>query len=238
MEISLVIPAFNEENYIGGTLEAVAKNAPGAFKEIIVVDNASTDKTGEVAARYPGVQVIREPRKGTNNARERGFRATTGDLVAFIDADTRIRKGWVDKIKRAFERDSNLACMTGPYWFYDLPKYQAVLLWLNWHFAIIGHILTSAMGVTGNMVLRRSVLEKMGGFDTSLTFHGDDVDTALRASKFGRVRFTFSIILDSSGRRYRSFGVLPTIGFYIANTVRTVFNISPTKESSDALHVR
>lgn len=234
MELSLVIPAYNEEAWIGKTLESVAKHAPGRFKEIIVVDNASTDKTADVARAYPGVRVVREERKGTNYARECGYRMATGDVIALLDADTLMRPGWTDKVLRAFERDPNLVCITGPYWFYDMPIWKATLLWLNWHFTIIGHFFTSAMGVTGNMALRRSVLEQMGGFDTSLTFDGDDVDTALRASRFGRVRFTFSIILDSSGRRYQKFGTLRTIWFYIRNTIRAVFGMRPNDGSVTA----
>lgn len=222
MDISLVIPAHNEEKYIGATLESVSKHAPGKFKEIVVVDNVSTDSTAGVAASYSGVRVVREERKGTNHARECGFRHTTAAFVAFLDADTLLRPGWLEKVERAFARDERLVCLTGPYWFYDLPRFEATLLWLNWHFALIGHYFTNAMGVTGNMVLRRTALECMGGFDTSLTFDGDDVDTALRASKFGRVHFTFSIILDSSGRRYRTHGVLPTLYMYVRNTVNVI----------------
>ncbi len=219
MEISLVIPAHNEEAFIGKTLESVLQNAAGKFKEIIVVDNASDDGTAEVAGKYAGVRVIREDRKGTNHAREAGFRATTAPYVAFLDADTLMRPGWMDKVEHYFRRDPALVCLTGPYWFYDLPLPTAFLLWANWHFALIGHYFTNAMGVTGNMVLRRDTLERMRGFDTTLTFEGDDVDTALRASRFGTVKFTFSIILDSSGRRYRAAGILPTLVFYIRNAL-------------------
>lgn len=226
MDISLVIPAYNEEDYIGSCIEYAQKY--DGFKEIVVVDNASTDRTAEVAARYPGVRVVREDRKGTGYARDIGYRATTADIVAFVDADTHIRPHWRDRIVRAFERDPRLVCLTGPYWFYDLPKITAVLLWLNWRLTLIGNLFTGPLGVGGNMALRRTALDAMGGFDTSITFYGDDVDVTRRAGRVGRVRFTFRIIIDSSGRRYRKFGVLRTLALYIRNGFVSAFHARPT----------
>jgi glycosyltransferase involved in cell wall biosynthesis len=225
MEISLVIPAFNEENYIGACLEHALKH--DGFKEIIVVDNGSTDKTADVARGYAGVTVITEPRKGTGFARDTGYRATTADIIAFVDADTFIRPQWRDRIVRAFDHDPRLVCITGPYWFYDLPLPTAMLLWLNWRLSLIGNLFTGPLGVGGNMALRRDTLERMNGFNTSIRFYGDDVDVTRRAKAFGRVRFTFSIIIDSSGRRYKKFGVRRTLGLYIRNGFLSAFTKEP-----------
>lgn len=232
MQLSLVIPAYNEEKWIGGTLESVLKNARGKFSEIIVVDNASTDTTGDVARSYPGVRVVREDRKGTGYAREAGFRAASGDIIAFLDADTRMRSHWPDCVLQAFTRDEKLACVTGPYWFYDLPRIARMFLWINWHFAIIGNFFTGTLVVGGNFAIRRRVLEQMGGFDTSITFHGDDVDTGLRAAKFGKVRLRFDLALDSSGRRYDRFGVLHMVGVYIRNGFVGAFMRNPQYTNS------
>ncbi|MGH7240874.1 MAG: glycosyltransferase family 2 protein, partial [Candidatus Saccharimonadales bacterium] len=63
VRISLVIPAYNEESHLADCLEAaLAQTMP--FYEIIVVDNASTDGTAQVAARYEGVRVVREAQRG------------------------------------------------------------------------------------------------------------------------------------------------------------------------------
>lgn len=215
MEISLVIPAYNEEKYIAACV-ACAREANG-FKEIVVVNNACTDKTADVVSAFPQARMIREERRGTGFAREAGWRATTGDIVAFVDADTRVNARWRATIERAFRKDPNLACITGPYWFYDLPYITALLINLNWRLAHVGNLFTGPLVVGGNMALRRDVLLKMGGFDTSIIFYGDDIDIAKRASKFGRVRFTFRLMLNSSGRRYRRYGVLRTLALYIRN---------------------
>ena len=92
--VSIVIPAFNEQTYLGPTLAAVqaatdylaAKNGPTA--ELIVVDNGSTDCTADIA-RSHGARVVDEPRRGNVAvARNAGARAATGDILVFVDADT------------------------------------------------------------------------------------------------------------------------------------------------------
>ena len=72
--------------------------------EIIVVNNDSTDATGDVAARIPGVRVIDEPRRGLVVARETGRRAATGDILVYVDADCRAPFQWLETIERRFLR--------------------------------------------------------------------------------------------------------------------------------------
>ena len=113
MELSIVIPAYNEEKYIGAAIESVQKYGNGVCKEIIVVDNASTDRTVQIANGYPGVRVVSESKKGTGHARERGFRESTGDVICFIDADTRLRPASTRRVARALG-DSLVGCISGP----------------------------------------------------------------------------------------------------------------------------
>jgi len=72
MVLSFVVPAFNEEAYIGDCLESILQQTKQIQDsiEIIVVNNASTDRTREVALSYPGVRVVDEPRKGLTFARQ------------------------------------------------------------------------------------------------------------------------------------------------------------------------
>jgi glycosyltransferase involved in cell wall biosynthesis len=87
MTLSIVIPAFNEEKYIGDCLKSCLKFAPANLREIIVVDNASTDRTAEVARGYgPLVRVVSQPKKGLTHARQAGFEAAQGDIMMSIDA--------------------------------------------------------------------------------------------------------------------------------------------------------
>jgi len=227
MDISLVIPAYNEERWLGDTLKSVCENGKGKFKEVIVVDNASTDRTAEIAASYPGVRVVREDRKGTGYARERGFREATGDIVGFMDADTLMSSTWADKVRRAFIRDQNLACVSGPYYFYDMPAAFSMTYTALWHIAIPLFYVISTFITAGNFAIRRSTLEKMGGFDTSITFHGDDADVGRRAARYGKVRPLWGLVLKSSGRRFHAFGTSRMLYRYLVNSLVGTFTTKP-----------
>ena len=86
--LSVVIPAYNEENRLGPTVARIQEYLAGQSytSDILVVNNASTDRTGEVA-RATGVKVIDEPRRGKGAAVRSGMLAALGDYVLFSDAD-------------------------------------------------------------------------------------------------------------------------------------------------------
>lgn len=87
--LSVVIPAHDEERLLGGTLRAVhaATGALGEPAEVIVVDDASTDRTADVA-RGHGARLVSVACRQISAARNAGARAATGDLLLFVDADT------------------------------------------------------------------------------------------------------------------------------------------------------
>lgn len=121
-KISLVICAYNEEKYIGACLEHAIKNSKGRISEILVINNASTDRTREVALGYEGVRVVEENRKGQVRARERSFYEVKGDIIAYLDADTKMPEGWIDIVTSEFLNNKNLVCLSGPYIYYDFSK--------------------------------------------------------------------------------------------------------------------
>src|ERR1035441_8297763 len=104
MRLSFVVPAYNEEAYLPACLESIlaAARELGDAVEIIVVNNASTDRTREVALGYAGVRVVDEARKGLTFARQAGFAASTGELIANVDSDTRLTPGWVQRVLDEF----------------------------------------------------------------------------------------------------------------------------------------
>jgi len=173
--ISLVIPAYNEEAYLPACLEAVMRNLAGKLLEIIVVDNNSTDGTKAIVERYREVTYLFEPNKGITRARQCGFAAATGDIIAYVDADTRPPAGWVEQILEQFAAQPNLAVLSGPYSFYDLSGIRNKVS-AGWFVAarplskITGYLM-----VGGNFAIRRDVLEKMGGFDRSIEFYAPNL---------------------------------------------------------------
>lgn len=223
LKMSLIIPAHNEEKYIGECLDYALKNGEGKFYEIIVVDNVSTDKTAEIAGSHPGVRVVRENKKGPTNARQRGFLEARGDILAFIDADTHMPEGWAKQALSEFENHPDVASLTGPYMFYDMSRFKQFFVRLYWYCAVPLYWLVGYMGVFGNFVVRREVLEKMSGFDTTVPFYGDDTAAARRVSKFGKAKFKSNFIMYSSARRLKGQGIIQTAFFYVTNFFSQVF---------------
>lgn len=218
LKISLVIPAYNEEKYIGACLEHAIASSQNRFHEIIVVDNNSSDRTAAIAGAIPGVRVVRESQKGITHARQCGYLASTGDVIAYTDADTHMPEGWYDKVALQFAKTPGLACLSGPYIYYDISKFQQFLVAAYWYvLAMPVYWIVGYMTVGGNFAIRRSVLDKMHGFDTTIAFYGEDTNIARRAHEFGTVRFSPRLVMYTSGRRLAGEGIVRTSLQYIGN---------------------
>ena len=234
MNISFVIPAFNEEMYIGKCIESVAREiaASGYNAEIIVVNNASTDDTRATALLFPDIRVIDEPHKGVQYARQAGLVAAQGELLAYIDADTMVPPGWLNRVVAEFEKNPRLAALSGPYVYYDLPRRQRILTIIFYAVAFTLHSINALLRIGavvqgGNLAVRRSTLEKIGGMDTSIPFYGDDTDIACRLVKVGKVKWTWKLYVYSSGRRMAVEGLLRTGAVYALNHLMTIYTGRP-----------
>jgi len=248
MKLSFIIPAYNEEHYIAHCLDAITAAIGGpdravgkdADYEIIVVDNNSTDGTSAVVQRYRHVTLLHELRRGANRARETGFEASHGDLVAFLDSDTEVVPGWISLVEEEFMRDPELVCVSGPFVFYDLPVTMRVLTrtfdCLSWVVYFVNRFILRATSAIqgGGAVVRSSALRKIGGHNVDLKFYGDDADLAKRLNKIGKVVFSFRFSLRSSGRRIAKEGAL-TMGMrYTLNYFWiTIFNRPFTTTSKE-----
>lgn len=227
MKISLVIPAYNEEKYIGECLKSALRNGK-ELHEIIVVNNASTDNTRNVvesfAKIYSNIGIVSEPRKGLTKARQRGLNEARGDIIAYTDADTKMPKGWPEKIKKYFEKDERAVCVSGPYIYYDQSFIEKMLVWAYWLFlAYPAYFLIGYMAVGGNFAVKKSALEKINGFDENISFYGEDTDMARRLSKTGKVKFMPSLYMYTSARRMKGEGMAKTAIKYIINFASEVF---------------
>ena len=245
MKISFVIPAYNEEAVIGQCIESIQREiARGSYDaEILVVDNASTDKTRAIAASYPNVRVVEEKRKGTNWARQAGFTVATGDIIVNIDADCLVPNGWLNVVTSEFEKNPRVIALSGPYVYYDLPWWSQMLAWMFYGVIFIVYLMhrfilkSGSVVQGGNFAVRREALEKIGGFNTALEFYGDDTDTARRLSDIGGVKWTFRLRVLSSGRRFRKEGFVKTAFYYTLNHFWILFARRPhTTKYSDVRH--
>ena len=116
--ISFIIPAYNESALIERCIRSIRREADNLSCEILVVDNGSTDDTVKVAM-LAGARVIFEPRKGVTRARQTGFEKSMNDLIAFIDADSVLPPGWLNRALQAIEGDAVAA--SGPVVYFELP---------------------------------------------------------------------------------------------------------------------
>src|SRR5450631_2149445 len=242
MRLSFVVPAYNEEAYLPACLESILAQTKelGDAVEIIVVNNASTDRTREVALGYPGVRVVDETRKGLTFARQAGFAASSGELIANVDSDSRLTPGWVATVLKNFAGDAKLVSLSGPFIYYDLTPQQRVSVQVFYVIAFMVYAVNrwilraGSMVQGGNFVLRRDALEKIGGFDTTISFYGEDTDIARRMHQVGTVKFTSRLKMFSSARRLNKEGMLTMAGRYTLNYFWTTFSKKPfTKEYVD-----
>lgn len=246
MKISFVIPAYNEEAFIGDCLDTLLLRVQetDVETEIIVVNNASTDHTADIVSRYKKVKLVNEPKKGLSAARQAGFVASSGDLIANVDADTRMPVGWIDTVIKEFSQNKKLVALSGPQIFYDAPKIIQFWAILFYNIAYIGYILNrfvlrvSSLVQGGNFVIRREALEKIGGYNQKFEFYGEDADIAHRLHKVGDVKFTFKLPISASGRRVMKEGKF-TIGYrYIMNYFWTILFGKPFTPQSTAARVK
>ncbi len=228
MKASIVIPAHNEEKSLPETLRAVLAQEYGDF-EVIVVDNASTDGTSDIAKQFP-VRVVREDNKGLLHARERGRIEATGDIVVNIDADCLPDPTWLSRGMSYFAHEG-IAAVTGPYDYHDAPRgfRNFSLMSQQYVYHAVNSILQmraikgGAVLIGGNNFIRSCVLKEMGGYDTSIVFYGEDTDTAKRVAKHGRVVFKPRLAMKTSARRFKDEGTFRLSLKYLFHFFRVIF---------------
>ncbi len=218
--------------------EDSAGAAPPLF-EILVVDNASSDGTQRVArsrieaAREAGadLRIVTETRKGLTRARQCGQREARGEYVAWVDADTEMPAGWLERVRRAFASSSDVVCVSGPYRYLDQPRMQRAMVQLYWRIlAIPSYWYTGYLAVGGNFAVRRDAVEKIGGFDESIAFYGEDTNIARRLSEVGKVVFDLNLEMPTSARRFAAEGLWRTAFAYASSFVSEVVLKRPVIE--------
>ncbi|MDE3251415.1 MAG: glycosyltransferase family 2 protein [Bacteroidota bacterium] len=218
-KVSVIIPAFNEENYIQQTLEALLLQDYRNF-EIIITDNASTDRTAFIINQFiesnhkrgVPISLLHEAKRGTNFARECSRNAATGSIIAQLDADCIPAANWISKgVSHLCNHQKDVA-ITGPYDYFDGNKGLRIfsLITQKIFYPLVSQTVQlfnrGAILIGGNAFIRSEALAQIGGYNTTLTFYGDDVDLGKRLTRIGYVTYNPSLILLSSYRRYKAEG--------------------------------
>jgi glycosyltransferase involved in cell wall biosynthesis len=233
--VSIVIPAYNEEKYIGRLLASLKSLSHEKIIEILIIDNGSQDKTKEIVKIMSlglddfdkKIRLIEESRKGVAWARTRGAQEAKGEIIAFLDADTEVTKDWLIKLFKYFTK-SEVVCVSGPTYYYDVSpvgRFFAAIYW--WFVSAVVSKITGYAGIFANLAVRAESYRKIGGIDTSVEFYGDDTNLTRRLSKVGKVIFPYNYFIYASARRFNNEGFLMTTFRYAINFVSEVFIHKP-----------
>ncbi|MBI4066767.1 glycosyltransferase [Candidatus Gottesmanbacteria bacterium] len=201
MKLSIVIPVYNEEKYIGRTLKSVQSLEKNDWDvEVLVVDGGSNDDTVRIAREW-GAKVISVTHKGIGFARQQGLKNAIGDIVLFTDADTILANDWLSHHVEALKRPG-VVFSYGPFKVTDgsFPYYHFINYIQYYGWILLSIILPRPFAAGQNMAFWREAGERIGGFDTNLLIL-EDTDFSLRIAKIGKTAFVKDALVYSSGRR-------------------------------------
>jgi glycosyltransferase involved in cell wall biosynthesis len=203
--VSVIIPVYNGERYLGGAIENVLAQDYRPI-EIIVVNDGSTDNTETVARCYQrDVIYILQENRGPAAARNKGLRIASADIIGFLDVDDLWNEDKLSLQLRRLAEDPSVEIVLGLTQLMKLqadeecgPKFE------KWHDPFCAFLLGAAL-------FRKSVFERLGFFDETL-YHSEDTDWFLRIREM-RVSMTImeevslfyrwhesNMTLDSAGR--------------------------------------
>ncbi len=206
LEASVVIPAYNEEDYIGLCLESLAWQKTNTKFEVVVIDNKSTDKTNQIAKSFKdklNLRVIIEKEQGRGVARWRGFEEANGKIIFSTDADTILPEDWIERFMNYFKNEEIVAvtslCNIDQPSRIDKAIFKFFLLLANeGHRIALGHYWLSGF----SYAIRKETYIAAGKIDKNLDAL-DDVDLARRVRKLGKIKLVRNLPVLSSSRRFK-----------------------------------
>lgn len=219
--LSIIIPTLNEQKHLPGLLESIKKQGFLDY-QIIVADAGSKDGTREIAKHYGCI--ITEgglPAKGRNN----GAKVAKGDILFFLDSDTVLADGFLEKVMQEFNiRKLDVASFCLKPYPQNAWEYFLLNIGYNYPIRALEKILPhGAMGI----IIKKTLFEKCNGYDESITL-AEDHDLVRRAAKSGRFGIITSAELCMSTRRFKKDGWVATgIKFFLCE-LHMVF-IGPVK---------
>lgn len=188
LTLSIVIPVYNEERYLSHCLDSIAAQTHKPY-EVIVVDNNCTDKTIEIARRYPFVTILREKRQHQSYAQATGFNAARGDILGRIDADSILPPDWTQKVITEFENNKMLLAVTGGADPYDvLAKFLSVAAF-DYYIFLAGKIAGVKLLWGSNCALRASAWQQIKDKVMLRPDIWEDYDMSFCLKPYGKVGF-------------------------------------------------
>ena len=234
--ISIVIPAYNEEDNIGYCLNAFLNQTAKEQFEIILVDNASSDKTSEIAKTFAdklNVNVLGDPIKGRGHARYTGFKNSSGEIILSSDADTIVPNDWIEKLSSALYNNPEVVAVTTTCRIIDCDEktnkrfnYFQPLAMKIYRF-LFGYYWLSGF----SFGIKKEAYIKSGGFNPNLNAQ-EDIDLSLKVSKIGKIIFLPDVSVIFSGRRFKA-GLLRGLWSYLNSFLNWYFKKGQNAQLND-----
>jgi glycosyltransferase involved in cell wall biosynthesis len=183
MQISIIIPAYNEEKHLPSCLDSIKNlNYPEENMEVILVDNGSSDHTREIARSF-GFKVLRNDTMNVSGLRNLGANHSNGHILAFLDADCVVSRDWLQNAERYFNAEDVVAWGSPP----ALPEFPS---WVQRTWYLVRKKDNEPHKVdwleSMNLFVRKKPFFYIGGFNESLVTC-EDVDFSYRIGKLGKI---------------------------------------------------
>ncbi|OGI23330.1 MAG: hypothetical protein A2287_05635 [Candidatus Melainabacteria bacterium RIFOXYA12_FULL_32_12] len=178
-KISIIIPVYNGEKVIGDCLSTIYNCEINNLKEVMVIDDGSTDNTAKIVQNFP-CKYVKIEKTGVANARNTGIAMSTGEILFFFDADVKLKKNTLEKFLKYFEEDKDAYIIQGR-WDKNSPvsTFSSEFFLLKYHFNFLDLFkdkrrISVANLETGCMAIKREVFDFFEDFDTGYKFAGGE----------------------------------------------------------------
>ncbi len=210
MDISVIIPTWNEERCIESCLKAIRFQETRAEYEIIVCDAKSDDKTVDIAKKYAD-KIVAIDIHSPGISRNTGAKQAAGNYLVFVDADTILSKNYLERVMEKFKDPELLGFSAGFIFSRRTEKLIFTEKITNSYLSFRDKVtLTTLVGF--NLAVRKKAFNTINGFrDVPL----EDGEFSIRLRKLGKIRYFTDFYVITSSRRLEEMGLLGTIKYYL-----------------------
>ncbi|MCK4904842.1 glycosyltransferase [bacterium] len=212
MELSIIIPVFNEEKYLEDALMSICSQNVSFDYEVIVSDAGSKDNSLKIARRYTNL-VVHSLSKAVGAVRNYGAKSAKGKYLLFVDADTILPQGYLQKAYKVFASNKDLSAFCGWFRFKERePKLLFSEVVANFYFVIKDKIGQPTLPGCCGIAIRKEIFEEVGGFPV---YFLEDTEFSSILRKIHKIRYLCNLHAVTSGRRIIKMGLLNTIRYYM-----------------------
>jgi glycosyltransferase involved in cell wall biosynthesis len=211
MDISVIVPTLNEEDYIEACLSSIYSQNTDFDFEVIVSDGGSEDRTREIAKEFTNKIVVLNER-GTGLQRNEGAKKASAGHLLFLDADTVLMPDYLERAHTKFLETPDLFAFSSSFIFpHRTPKLIFSERVMNSYFSFRSRVgRTTLPGF--NINIRRPIFEKIGGFRNVPL---EDIELSIHLRELGLIKYFTDFYVITSSRRLHKMGLLGSIKYYI-----------------------